>query len=279
MGKERHTRDYFLAAITAGAECAAAKYGFVSLAWLAGFFFLLTVVSYTSHYDKKSRRIVVGVAALLIFSAVYFLTRVPVLTITPQKSLYRQGDLYSYRVKNQTDDDLYACLIILRIRSSVNSANDFVFDVPQSNLRPLDQQSLNPNLVFGDIFEISGPTDSRGHPFFLIYLAHLLPSESREFNLKLVKPSVERVRVDGDVMSYSDVSQPMHKEGDTVTLPVEVREDLTMDHEGPCFITLQPVAACSSHPIRQKPATLHRGKTYSLGVFSAGTGSQLPPPQ
>lgn len=121
--------------------------------------------------------------------------KAPIVVTPPSATFDRRGELYSFSVTNKSDADVYVVAVILRIEDLSMSATDFRFDVPQSSLRALDEQSLDPGVVFADIGGIAG-RDHNNAPIFLVRFHRLAPHESRQINLSLLEQK-HRTRPNG----------------------------------------------------------------------------------
>jgi hypothetical protein len=202
------------------------------------------------------------------------------------------GELYKFRITNETQADAYTTMIMLRIKSKSHAVDDFAFDVSQLSLKILEEQSLDPAQQFGDIGGMSGPADADGNPFFLFLIRSLSPRESREVTLRLLQPeqtpapgplapSIDvrhntDILVTAEIASYSLTPTSILKKSDTVLIPFDIPERVTIDHAFMCYKRDAGTSACNGRKVLEGPTPMAKGKHLFAAKSWVGPGSGLP---
>ena len=238
---------------------------------------LLCLRSSIAHRIRFWRRICV---AVLVCLALGFLTLprvVSALRIVAVKpavvAFTARGDLHSFTIKNQSEDDIYAVAVIFTVRQPPDTFNDLELDVSQANLKPLERQGDDADVVFADIAAFGG-RDQRNSEIFLTRINRLNSGESRQVNFILqdqdahptasasstiIMAKAADVTLVTRVMSYSSEQLPISKEPDgTLALPITVTEDgITLDHDIACFVRTN-TKSCDTTAVQK--GDVYRGK-------------------
>jgi hypothetical protein len=160
-----------------------------------------------------------------------------------------------------SDRDQYMASFIFEITSLAYSVNDFTFTIPPDSVKPLDQQPVQTDRN-ADIFGLFGPW-SDSHHYFLLYVYHFAPHESREVTIALDQHvmSTERgFQILTKIMSYSRNPIPISKNDDYVLVPIHLDRTLTVTNFLPCFVNGNP--PCYTHPQLGKHVEFPEGCNY-----------------
>ena len=235
---------------------------FFVVAWLFGS--ISTWLALTI-YSRLPRIVWTSIVALFwggIMLAVY-LWACPTFKIFPSSPTYQTwaGQSYEFRIDNMSDRDQYMASFIFEITSSVYSINDFTFTIPSESVRALDQEPTQTDRN-ADIFGLFGPW-SDSHHFFLLYVYHFAPHESRKVTITLdqhVMSTEREFQILTRTMSYSHSPLPISKNDDYVLIPIRLDRALTVTNFLPCFVNGNP--PCYSHPQLGKRAEFPEGCNY-----------------
>jgi hypothetical protein len=188
----------------------------------------------------------------------------PDFKISPNVAIFETwaGQSYKFRITDMSENDIYMASFIFEITSHAYSVTDFTFSIPPESVKALDQQPAESDRKAADIFGLFGRWPS-SHSFFLLYVYHFAPHESREVTITLLQhlPSTEReFEVRASPMFYSHNAVPISKINDFVMVPIGIDRDLTFTEFLPCWTDRKP--PCYEHPQLGKHVGLPEGCNY-----------------
>jgi hypothetical protein len=138
---------------------------------------------------------------------------VPPVTIVPAQVTYGAiraqavnplSDTYNFRISNNLNKDVYEVTFKLRVMSTSEAANDFVFHVEKASRKPLNESDPLGSTV-GDIWGLDCIDIHRRTVLFRV-IYHLSPREVREVGLTHINPDTGH--------DASTLSMPQH-----ITIP------------------------------------------------------------
>jgi hypothetical protein len=235
------------------------------LTWISGVIMVWISLIILSSVARKVWTAMSGVVLSVLLIGIYFYL-CPTLTIAPSEVSFRASQqLYIFRIANRVDGDTYANAFIFQLVSDdLHSARDLDLEIKQAFLRPLEQQSSDLAQVFADTFAVTGLSgDTQSDPVLVLYIYHLGPHESREISLQFngFIPTNAPLKVTARMMSYTDKATPINKTENIVTVPIGIREPMTIDRMFHCDL-----GASGSN----KPATCVFNTMKNPGVLPKG---------
>ena len=217
---------------------------FFCLSWSS---FVVTAYVFFVILTRPARRVWTAIVATVLGCALFwFYVRLcPTFVVEPKNlSIYSSDDLYIIRL-SKTDSDLYANSFLFRLEPDLYSASDLELSVAQRFLRPLERQPARSTEKLADILGVSGE-DQDGNPILVVYVYHLPPRDSRELGLKFngyLLPN-RPVVISEHIMSYSERPLPISKIGDIVTIPLGIKQHLTLRRQFYCFLNVADSEPC-----------------------------------
>jgi len=227
-----------------------------------------------SIFSRKARvawsTVISIVGALLLYW--FYLWLCPVLKISPSGARFNAlGESYSFRVENKSDHDTYMNSFIFLLDSSAYSTKDFDFQVAKDSLKPLDQQLDGVYYGVPDTFGETGfLPESKDTHFFLFYVYHLLPHESRQVSIKRRQYEAstdQKVEVSSEVLSFTDKAVPTTKDGIVVYVPALITRPLAITGFLICYFKDGTYIPCEMRPSQKGPMIIPKG-CISLAVVS-----------
>jgi len=218
-----------------------------------------------------------GVAALSApFFVWLYIVSCPVLAISPPEATFKHvGEQYEFRVENRSDHDTYMNSFMFYLDSGAYSAKDFDFQVAPDSLKPLGQQLDGVDYGVPDTFGVLGfLPDLESRRFFLLYVYHLAPRESRGVSIKLAQYEMstnQTVHLSSEVMSRSDKPVPITKDGVVVYVPALIKRPIALTSFLVCYIKQGTHIPCVTRQ-STKPALIVPPQCISLAVVSEQVG-------
>ena len=237
-----------------------------------GYLIILAKISWWMTFDRTDpdwqRSLFVGMTFLAFgilwfWSSIFALSKLPkpVITIIPKQVVFGEPDsrhnaayeTYTFRITNNTDDDIYQITFKLRVHSETISAEKFKYDVPKSSWKPMAENDPEGSRI-GDICGMDC-RDAKNRPVFLRFIRRLGPRESREVTLSRLGEDRQKVIglpstigvpntqgpgavvVTAEVSYFTHDSKPVLSVGNNFrAVPIYVDETLTCGHTN--FIVL-----------------------------------------
>lgn len=236
-------------------------------------YFFLSVVSPTA---RRIWTITIS-AILFVILAVFYAYLCPNIVIRPRAQVFASNDdLFTFRISNETDTDLYANAFSFELKPHTYSADNFELNIDRQYLPPLPDQSAIESKEFSDIVALSG-SDSHGTPTLIIYVYHLAPHSLREIGVRFNGYLVSKIQMNAAIMSYSEVPLPISKKGDVVVMPVGFKHSFTVEGITGCLIENARNSTCNVHPVRQN-GFVQGGCYYIAFLYGHNLPSNIPNP-
>jgi hypothetical protein len=225
----------------------------------AWFFATVAVIVGGSIFSQRARvawSLIAAIVFAIIFSVLYLVV-CPTLRISPSNAKFLSvGELYSFRIENKSDHDVYMSSSLFYLDSAAYNTSDFDFQVEQDSLKPLAQQLDGVDYGVPDIFGVSGfVPQSEDRHFFLFYIYHLGPRESRSVTIRLKQHKLstnQTINVSTEVMSYSDKAVPVTKDSIAnsvvVYVPALIKRPLAISGFLRCYIKQDVHIPCENLP-------------------------------
>jgi hypothetical protein len=154
-----------------------------------------------------------GVASFTAYVWPYTLVASPrsvIFTVTEKHPSEFANETYLLRLTNRSDKDIYVAEMDITIRSN-NRPEEFSLNLSPGSRKPLSGQ------VFGDDQPLSDTSgilcsDLDGNPVYIVIVAHLSPSESREFSVTHTARAIARLSTEAGFYTF-DPQPTTHKGG------------------------------------------------------------------
>lgn len=262
------------AMLAAGGFAVIGQYKYAALCFLCAWIFtILSAAIGFSVFSARARAFWTTCSTIfsfLLFMGCYFLS-CPTLTVAPTSAEFSlSGQEYDFRVTNKSADDTYLNSFLFRMDSDVYAISDFEFQVPQESLHPLEQNAGSTGAI-PDVFGAFGYfPPSVSDQFFLFYIYHLAPQESRHLRIRLkkrafsTKPNVE---ISTEIMSYSRKAVPVSTDSSSsiAVVPAVLTHYLRIEGLFACLAS-NPPQKCDSRPAAPQ-VTVPPGCFYFAGVY------------